>query len=175
MNSKCFWLAIMSLGAFFSCKGPEGLPSPSEMPFDASGAYISLENYARQFTRGELIAADEQGVYILVENIEKRDGGTIHNKELQKVGRQDIKAFAVYYAMGKDQNWRIPVYTLGTLSHGWWLLFTLPLNLIATSASSNASKKEYSLRDKEITVDDLWKYARFPQGIPDSVLHESIK
>jgi hypothetical protein len=166
-------LIILGLSAMYSCKGPEGLPLPAALPFEVNGAHIQIENLSRQYTRGELIATNEQGVYVLMQldNDEEQWGG----KELKLLPWNEIKAYTLHYAKGKDQNWRILVYTLGTLSHGFFAVFTLPINLIATSVAASNFVNEYALRDSELPRNDLWKYARFPQGIPEGVALGDIR
>lgn len=169
-----YYSIVILLGLIMasSCKGPEGLPLPSEMPFQGTGAHIRIEQTNRQYVQGELIASNERGVYVLSRFANPEQ---IVEKELKFLLWHEVKAYTLHYAKGKNHNWRIPVYTLSTISHGFFLVFTLPINLIVTSIAAANATNEYALRKTELPHMELWRYARFPQGVPDGLALEDIR
>lgn len=62
----------------------------------------------------------------------------------------------------------MPITSIG---HGFWGVITLPIN-ISTAASMNSSSNSSAYRMKypdNISWNEMSKFARFPQGIPENI------
>lgn len=88
---------------------------------------------------------------------------------------QDIRRFSLKYAKTPQYGWSIPVYSLATLSHGFLLGFTLPINLITTIIVTNTGEKSFKYNEKNFSFDQLKMFARYPQGIPEHISLDMIK
>ncbi len=81
---------------------------------------------------------------------------------------------------------------LSTISHGLWLVFSLPFNLVATIPAAIAENNSYKLhwnglgwwqtettastkvpqKKHSVSLEQAKMYARFPQGIPEGIMPE---
>lgn len=111
--------------------------------------------------KGELICVDSTNLYLLHKDNE--------HAVISTVQLTTISQFSLKYAREKNIVWTIPVYSLATISHGWFLVFTFPINLITTAVLASKSNKDYRFTNKNFSVDELYKFARFPQGLPDGI------
>ena len=150
-----------------ACSSPKGLPKPEQLGYHTKGGHINVKMIAGGKYSGELIASYPDKLFVLL--------ASENDTSLQEVSWDDVKSFALYYAEGKNQNWRIPVYSLATIFHGFFLIFTLPVNLVSTSIMAYASRNEYSFREEHLPREKIQMFARFPQGIPDGVSKENIR
>ena len=158
---------IFILGLFLvllnSCSTPSYLPSSDQIDVNEYGSHIRFRT-AYSDIEGELIAIDSTEITVLL--AEKRTCVTFPLNE--------VKLFKLTYAQPKQYGWKIPVYTLATIAHGWWLTLTAPLNLIVTISVTASGDNAFTYSDKNMTYDKLRMFARFPQGIPPHIELESI-
>ncbi len=150
-----------------ACSLPSGLPAPEELPYHTRGAQIRVSTAFSEHLYGELIAVN--GEELLVLPHDKRKEGLVAFQ------LEDLHSFRVYYAEGPDLLWAVIVYSLTSFSHGVWFVISLPVNLVATSVLRSGAVSEYILRPKDITPDELRRFARFPQGIPEHIDEKSIR
>jgi hypothetical protein len=146
--------------------GIEGCLTPSYLPpADAIGTnpYGSQIRIVRNTTaiplKGELIAIDSSQLWILPE------GG----KHTVVVGVKEVERFTLTYARPRHYTVTIPIYTLATIGHGAFLIFTAPVNLLTTIALTASGESAFSYTSQNITLDQLSMFARFPQGIPANI------
>ena len=141
---------------------------------NSRGAYMEVKTHyfdhdkaktVRQSFKGELIFCDSANLYLL---------NNWANFELQKINFDYITKFSARYANAKDVKWTIPVFSLITISHGWWLILTFPVNLILTSAITYSSNHRYELNQNFYKLENLYKFARFPQGMPENIDHKIV-
>ena len=165
-----------SLALIASCTTPRYLEGASTHHLSPHGSYLTVKvnpninntgtNNGTSF-KGELIQIDDINLYLLTENKEK--------KEITTISLGDIKKYSLRYARAKSYGWTIPLYTAFTLSHGLFLIFTLPINLIATTWIFVNANNDYLFTSKDLKIEELYKYARFPQGLPEGVSLEELK
>lgn len=158
-----FALRCASTGA------PRGwLPNAKQAQQETYGAWIWVE-YSRGSTKqraeGELIAVERDSIFILTQDT------------LVAIAESEIELGRLTAYDAKDRllaGWTA-VGSLTTLSHGFGLLATLPLwvvsGSISTVAQSFAPIEELPVE----SWDDLRKYARFPQGLPEGLDSRMVK
>jgi len=152
-----------------SCSTAAFLPTTSRIVDNQYGSYIDVQLIDTRSLKGELIAVTPNVLYVLRndEDSERLDSATL----------DQIKNFSIRYAKSKVANygWMIPVSAAITLTHGFFLLLSMPINLITTSIVTITAGDSYVIKKKDISWYNLNKFARFPQGIPDNVRLEDIK
>lgn len=171
-------LASLLAGCATRHAPPEWLPYAQEASRQAWGGWIQLqvgEGASAQSAVGELLAVSPESLLTL------RDS-TVSAFPLRSVTRATLEV----YDPQSDKLGQITLAgTIGTLTHGYWLIFTAPLWLIvggsSTAVLSRGGLIEYSAADsakgrRVLTWKDLSLHARFPQGMPPGLdrtaLHE---
>lgn len=170
MKTKITILVLFAI-VFGSCKTPAYLPVSDMIDVNQSGSYIKVirktaDNIeASVIVNGELIAIDSSNIVVL----SKKTNYCII------VPMNDVKRFELQYAKGKHYGWTIPVFSLASVAHGLFGIFTVPLNLIVTTWVTISGETAFMYKEKNMTYDQLKMFARFPQGIPSNIDLESIK
>lgn len=165
-TTKLFALGLLATVALNGCITPRYLPQPQALGTNAYGSYIAIKGQSRGVIRGELIAADTTQLTVLARKGEAQ--------WMTDVPITSIKSFKLRYS-NANYGWTVPVYSLSTISHGWFLLLTLPANLIVTSVAATNGKKVSQYTEKTIAYEKLPMFARFPQGLPPQVERSSIQ
>ncbi|RNI25789.1 hypothetical protein [Rufibacter latericius] len=157
-------LLLIFLGA---CGFPKYLPSTDQIDVHQYGSYIKLQPKQGALIKGELIAASDSSLVLLTEPA----------GECLTIHQSAIRQYRIQYAQPKRYGWSIPVYTLFTLAHGYYGAFTLPLNLLVTTAVTIGGINSFSYegKGKTLTFSGLDKFARFPQGIPRGLKLANLK
>ncbi len=152
-------LAAAFLGMMSSCITPDYLPTTDNIDVNEHGSYIRLTNKDNTYANGELIAIDTTRVLILNEETLKCDSVPIDR----------VDYFKLRYAQPKHYGWTIPVFSLFTLTHGVYALFSMPINLIVTTSVTVSGEKAFQYNQDDMTYERLKMFARFPQGVPPHV------
>ena len=172
MNNKLlqviyFIFCCIFVGCATSYAPENWLPKTEEVPYDAYGSWIYLEltkkndENVSSFIGGEFITFEKSVVYCL-------------NNELQKIPLHKIRR-AVLEIDSKNTSsygaWTV-LGMLSSLSHGFYLIISMPIWLITGSAS--ASAESYRDRFEVEYPDSIWWfdkiiYSRFPQGLPSNI------
>lgn len=168
IKNNILWAALVLVVLAASCAGPISyLPEHEMIGEERYGAYIQINTYSGKEYAGELIAVGDSGL-VVREEIEN-----LSHCFLSPL--LDIKSFSLRYANGRNYGWAVPLYTLGTLSHGVWLIFSAPINLIATSVIAIDASHAYEMDSRVMTFEELKLFARFPQGLPEGITLDMIK
>lgn len=106
---------------------------------------------------GELIAVDGDVIRIL----------PLDATNVISIAKHDIQSGRLYRyeAEGGFGAWGA-VGGLSTLSHGFWLVFSLPLWAVWTGATSASESGHVILEFRRGIWPEAAKWARFPQGMP---------
>jgi hypothetical protein len=163
-------LAALALGPAAGCfqsTAPRGwLPAAEEAPHQAFGSWIRLEDRSRPpttVTEGELIAVDRDTIHV-------HSFGRLVSLPRASVCCVTLTAFHLDY--GSIAAWAA-LGTLSTASHGFGLILTAPIWMLAgTAAASNAS---VAPRIQSTDPDVLRRFARFPQGIPPGLDRATLR
>lgn len=165
MKTKITLIALLAIN-ISSCSTPKYLPSSDQIDVNQNGSYITVtlhqtENIPSELLNydGELIAIDSNQIILL----------SATKKQCISIRIKDNDRFKLRYAKPKHYGKLIPVYTLSTLSHGIFLIFTAPINLIVTTAVAISGENDFQYNKRNMTYEKLKMFARFPQGIPHNV------
>ncbi len=161
--------AILSTVMICGCYAPSYLPTENEIDINRYGAYIIIKGNNNQGVRGELLSVDSTGVLVLNDSSPKTGGRISH------VSTEEMKSFSIQYAQPHQYGWTIPVSALATISHGFFLVGTMPINIIVTASVTAGGQSAFRYDEKSIQHKDLKMFARFPQGIPPGLDVQKIK
>jgi hypothetical protein len=147
------------------CASPHYLPSSENIGISPYGSNIEISRKEASDINGELIAIDENQIYVLADSESK----------CITVPLSKVRRFRLRYARPKHYGWTIPLFTLATISHGYFLIITAPLNLIVTVAVTVSGENSFVYNNRKITYEELKMFARYPQGIPQNIDIAKIK
>lgn len=164
MINKLFILGL-SIIAFGSCATPKYLPSSSKIDINVYGAFVNVKHNNSQNIKGELIAIDSNNITILSQK----------SNVCVQFPIRDIKRFKLRFAKSPQYGWLIPVLSATTISHGFYSILSLPINLIVTISVNASGQKAFKFSNKNMSFEMMKMYARFPQGIPENIEVSSIK
>jgi len=162
--NKIFAIASMIVLLSGSCSFPGYLPTTSNIGVNEFGSYIRITQHSGKYLRGELIAVDTSNIFVLIDN----------PRQCVALPISQMKGFSLRYAKGKHYGWTVPLYSLFTISHGWFLIITFPVNLITTLVVTASGRNSFTYGEKDINIGYLSSFARFPQGIPPGIDISSI-
>ena len=155
-------LLIVASGCASTSAPDDWQSRATAMQQEAYGSWIDVEASSAAGVssrlRGELIAVSDDSLYVLPL------GSTLRAVARDAVRTSTLTTF--------DANWGYlatwtALGTLSTISHGLVLILSAPVWLLAGSAA--AGTQSYSPIYTDPDTDRLRRYARFPQGLPDTV------
>lgn len=179
-------LAGLVLSGCASHTAPSGwLPGVNEAATGTRGAWVTVTRQKPlepKRIHGELLGVGDSALVVLP-HLDRRHGPdepfsewefkssrtpgspiAIHYREIQ-----EVKATFYDAPEGGMAAWTA-IGTLGTISHGWALIFSAPTWIIVGSVSTGDVSREPEAKGKTVgTIMDLRKFARFPQGMPAGV------
>jgi hypothetical protein len=165
MKTKLYLIGIITL-LIGGCAATGHLPTSDKIDVFEYGSFITIAHKkSDQKLRGELIALDSNTMVVL----------SSETRKCVSIPVSEVRKFSLRYASPKSYGWTIPALSLLSLSHGYWSVFTIPINLIVTIAVETESRKSFRYDNENMTYEDLKMFARFPQGIPPGIALDSIK
>lgn len=145
---------------------PSILPLYQEMQVSPYGSYITLVSKTKHsttniYTQGELIAQEQNKIYVLTKKKKLKQ----EIRKLEIIEQKDILRYKLTYA--KDKLDITPYVVIPVvLTHGFFMLITLPINIVSGIILDASAANEFSYSEKNINFKDLYLFARFPQGLP---------
>ena len=155
-GALCLLASVLVLGCARNTAPSGWLSLAPEASREAYGGWAMVWDSAGTQTDGELIAVNRDSVYVLTH----RGLAVIPMRRVAKLNVTGYNSAAGTLAL-----WGL-AGTLGTISHGWFLLFSSPAWIITSSIAAVAHSREPREIYPEVELDKLRIYARFPQGIP---------
>jgi hypothetical protein len=153
-----------------ACDQYKHLPTPYEWPQSPMGATVEVQvDGLRKEIHGELIAMDSAMFYILSKGI------------MVSVEMNLTKKVELHVSRSSENPQIITAWSflmpLITLSHGFFLILTFPVNAIAGALiSDDARNSTYGkIYFRPVPFQEISKFARFPQGIPEGVNLSDIR
>jgi len=164
------FFVILLVAMMSSCASnrPDMSPLYADAHFNTLGAYMEVFYYINRKQRsrinGELISVENNKLILRV--VDKINNTKSNPKfELVSIPKTEIIRYNLVFAKEKVGDFRSGA-SLITISHGFWMVFTLPINLITFYSIDRNSFYEFAYTQKNLKFSELKNYARFPQGLP---------
>lgn len=170
-NRAAWMVAIWACACLASCqvnkdmRAPKGfLPTgPAKVAREAYGGWmVAILNPSRNaaLVQGELITIQNDTLYVLSQpSLTAIPVSDVENARLE-LHLQNASGFALWALAGG----------FSTLSHGAFLIFSLPAwAIFGTSVSSSAARQPNIIHYPGIGFEEFKKFSRFPQGLPPGV------
>lgn len=173
LSLKRFLFLILLIFSVSSCSKKLAAPIDKVMGLDPFGATIKVR-YINQgknrFTvQGEILATQNDSLFVLVNR-----GKEVSYNVIEKIAKHDINSYLVYYARLETTN-AYMVSSLLSLLHGYFLPISLMVNGITMAIINADQRGYYTFTSNEVEFDELYYFARFPQGIPEGINLYSIR
>ena len=145
---------------------------PKQFESSVNGIYV--KGYAKntnpdyKHIKGELIAVDSSGAYIL-----KYSKGRVFYYNRENIKDMDLILSSAIDHVDKSLQGLNILNSLFPLSHGAFMLITYPINFITMNGIAS-SKYKIKYGDG-ISWHQLPKYARFPQGLPENIHIDDLR
>ncbi|MGE5693532.1 MAG: hypothetical protein ACM3YF_07120 [Candidatus Zixiibacteriota bacterium] len=161
---------ILAAGCAGSSAPAGWLETPSKVQSQAYGAWAEVQykmasSKKKLTVSGELIAFEEESVYVLTDSL--LVGMPTSNIIKAKLTSYDSNA-------GLLAIWAL-VGTLSTPSHGVGLIFSAPAWIVGGSTATVQQSRTPIKRFPDKPWQELRGYARFPQGLPSGLDWQSLK
>jgi hypothetical protein len=153
---------IVLLNSCSSVKAPLGtVPVRNALATDTFGGWIELSLISpKDSISGEFIATSNDSLYIM-------DRGEV---KIYAVSNISLARLVIFKNMSSTFGAWTFLGSLLTISNGAFLLFTLPTTLIMGISTTIGEAKRINFLDyPSNSIENLSKYARFPQGIPEGL------
>jgi len=162
---KAEYLTILTglIIGFSSCSGIHKLPEPNEVGATKYGSIIRLQTAFGVTLQGELIAVTDSSIFFL-----SKYGLT--EMKPHEIRNPELRVSMTHSKLNTINIWG-SINPLTTLAHGWFLIFTLPANLLVSTITMSSAGRSYyyiPLLDYDL-MQVLPKFARFPQGFPEGL------
>lgn len=169
-----FLLLILS-----SCAGSKVLPRYDSMNYNYYGAQIKAKDQFGNALKGELIAANDSGIWVL-QNFDKSEvvswGFRDHQENLVKIDSshfyfmhlKDLETYRIKYARSRKYT-NLMLLTPITFAHGLISVISFPVNLIVTGSVAIAGSRAYQYNEFDLPKKDLHQFARYPSGLPEGL------
>jgi len=159
VRALCALLPLMVV--HLACAGtsaPDGfLPEPEDAGQEGFGAWIEVERVGQPRVEGEFIAVDDETVYVL-----DAKGALIDIPRAQVTKAK----LATYESQADLIGGWATLGTLSTLSHGFILIISAPVWIVAGGLTARAVSEEPLEHAPWQDWAKLRRFARFPQGLP---------
>lgn len=169
LKSKIFIAScFIGLCGCSTVKAPQrSVPRREAIAADAFGGWLSVSlKTTRSSIQGEFIAISSDSVFIMPD------------KKVQVLPKADIDRARIIFFNNESDAYSLWAFlsSVATISNGYYLVLTLPINIITGISTASAEAKRINYYDyPSLTWEELNKYARFPQGIPEQVDINEIK
>jgi hypothetical protein len=167
MKTKLFPVFIFILFAFSGCIVPKYLPKTQVIDVNQYGSYIKINRIQGPNVNGELLAVDTTSLIVFADSSKQ--------KIVKIVPVSEVKGFTLRYAQPKNYWWTLFAFPGICVSHGWWAIISVPINLIISAAVSVSAENAFTYSKNDINYDQLRMFARFPGGIPSNVILSTKK
>lgn len=165
-------LVLMTFGCAATVAPDDWLPPPDQLQVDSYGGWLvvtSLSGKRTTVVEGEFIGLRDNFVCVLP--VERKammiSMDSILSARLQVHAKQH----------GRIAGWT-SLGVISTLSHGFYLIITAPVWIVSgiISAASVSREGDYETDRPDLAWwKDMARFARFPQGIPESVTLDTLK
>jgi hypothetical protein len=151
-------LSVTLLFALTAClNNPDPrAPEVGSIPISKFGAWIVITERDGRVTSGELLAIDHGMVHVKP-GARENTSIPLHEVRVAELYKYESDwGFGAWGALG----------TLSTISHGFLLIFSAPIWIIASSVVAGTESYHVRLKLPDDDINELAKWARYPQGMP---------
>lgn len=156
----CALVALVGISCV-SNPAPQGwLPTPVQAASDPWGAWVTMTLTDTFTIAGELLGVDRDTVFVL-----PADG------QVRRVPRDYVATARLAWFdadIEEVRAWGL-LGAASTFSHGFGLVITMPIWIIAGTASAASESRAPLLEARAAGWDVLRRYSRFPGGVPDAL------
>jgi hypothetical protein len=143
-------------------------PTIEKMQRTGIGGWVVATSRAGWQVAGELISATPQFIHVLRVG---QPGPALVYLKTSEVARAEVYTYESEGGLGVFTV----LGTLSTMSHGFLLVLTAPVWIIAGSIAIASETRHVHLDyPEDETLEDISHWARFPQGIPPNVDEEAL-
>lgn len=157
-------LILFIFVSLLSCTTAKFIPKNNDVHQTTFGSYIDIRTIENKKIRGEIIAVDEDQITVLDMKF-----------EIVEVNKSKIKKYQIIVL--ENNRYILPSVLLQalTLSHGFFSLLTFPITGVNILIINITAINAFKFNSKEIPYENLFLFARFPQGIPEEIELDQIK
>lgn len=160
--------ALVALGTACVENPDPRRPTLVKMQTEGVGGWVVVTARDGTQVRGELISVTREYVHVLRVG---QPGAALVYLRTSDIGRAKVYTYESEGGIGVMGL----LGTLSTASHGFWLIFTAPIWILASSIAAAAESNHVELDyPEDDSLEELSHWARFPQGIPPNVDEEAI-
>ena len=159
---------------FVSCRSNKFVPTVDTYKDHMKGMQIGIRLEDDSYVRGELIAINEEELYVLKTKLQK--GENPH--KIIKINDIQHANIMIYNKSTKLRVFKIfsALTYISNLFQGGLAILALPINLVVNSSVvGGAAGYNYVEYPTNISWKEIDKFARFPQGIPPEVEWEGVE
>jgi hypothetical protein len=172
------WFSVMGMIHFTCTPRSKFAPHFSIAHQDPFGSAISLKYRSSQaktiMLEGELLAVENDTIYVLttshMANIKTKEN---YLHRVEKINQKSLISYKVRYAKVQTSN-AFVLSSILTIFHGYFAFISFPINMVFLAALDDAENNLYTLQIKKLKFTELYKYARFPQGLPNDINFEML-
>ena len=163
---KNYIILLCTASFLVACSSPKHVTTPQDLTYKVNGFYAKADvKGSHKDVSGEIIEVSENDLKLL------QDG------TLQSVEKATVKSCVVLVSLTVNNPKKINTWAslvnVASIGHGVFGIITLPINLGVTAGITNS---KYILKYPDnITWNELYKFARFPQGIPNELDIEKLQ
>jgi hypothetical protein len=173
LSLQRFLFLILLTFSVSSCSKKLAAPIDKDMGLDPFGATIKVKymqpDNKRTAVQGEILATQNDSLFVLVNR-----GTEVSYNVIEKIAKHNIDSYLIYYARIETTN-AYMTSSLLSLLHGFFLPVSLIVNGITIAIINADQHNYYTFTSKEVEFDELYYFARFPQGIPAGINLYSIR
>ncbi len=171
---QTYFIYIIIFCLFASCAPNAYLAKPKNIHTTRYGAYIKvISNKNRIIAKGELIAVTQNG--IIITNTLRNFSYSHYIPTTVEIPIDSIDRIKLKVARTSDHPEAISAWAsllcVSTITHGFFAIITLPANFfVGIPIALDASWSTYSFTyPYQISRSDIYKFARYPQGLPKNI------
>jgi hypothetical protein len=159
----------------FGCSTYKKIPSPRDFPVSVKGLYCKVVHNKREIAQGEIIVVDTNRIVLL------GDSAKTGESRIISINKSEVDTMKVYIASTTNNPGAVIAWAtfmpLLSISHGMYAVFSFPVNLVFSSMTIAYTTAKYYgfIYPRDISWDELKKFARFPQGWPEGLSPGEIK
>ena len=163
---KNYIILLFTASVLLGCSSPKHVTTPQNLKYKVNGFYAKVDvNGSNKDVSGEIIEVSKNEIKLLQE-------GT-----LQSLQKDIVKSCVISVSLTVNNPKKINTWAslvnVASLGHGVFGIITLPVNIGTTAG---ITKSKYALKYPDnISWDELYKFARFPQGIPNNIDAKTIR